>query len=114
MNADTKMDGESERATPMSEPTPRERRCFRFSLRTMLLTSMLIAAVFGWTVREVREQAIAVAALEEMGCRVHYDDSVRPETIVEWLRKIVGEAKFRNIDGVDCSSSKTNDSGLAP
>jgi hypothetical protein len=42
-------------------------------LRSLFLLVVVIAVSLGWTIYKVRQQGIAVAALEKMGCSVHYD-----------------------------------------
>jgi hypothetical protein len=56
-----------------ANPTKRWRRWLRFSLRTLLVVMALIAVVFGFVMKQAREQRLAVAAILESGGRVLYD-----------------------------------------
>jgi len=64
-----------------------------------------------WTMHKARQQGIAVAALEGMGCKVsyqhHFTESSR--NLLERLRRLLGEAKFSNVSVVDAVDSPIND-----
>lgn len=52
------------------------RRLFQFRLRTLLILTTIIAAVFGWWSHKARQQREAVAALKKVGAEVLYDTSL--------------------------------------
>ena len=52
---------------------PKRRRWLRFSLRTLLLLTAVIAAWLGVQVNKAQKQRAAVAAIQEAGGKVHYD-----------------------------------------
>jgi len=91
-----------------------KRRWLRFSLRSLLLLILVIALSLGWMIHKVREQGIAVAALREMGCDVHheYADPSGSPTVLEWLRKLLGEAESRSVNEVIGERSQITDAGL--
>ncbi len=82
-----------------AEPAPRRR--WRYSLRALLAAMLLIGALLGWTMHKVREQRIAITALEKLGCRVKCGIRSRPgaswvvrpeaETLLQRLRRWLGE-----------------------
>ena len=89
-----------------------KRRWLRFSLRSLMLLMALIAVLFGWAIHKAREQGIAVAALKEMGCVVQYNDGQRSPTVLEWLRKLLGEGEFRSVTDLYGERSQITDAGL--
>ncbi len=91
--------------------TKTRRRFFRFSLRAMLLLVLVIGGSLGWTLHKVREQGVAVAELEEMGCRIAYAED-EPLTVLERLRMWYGEKECRNAATVFGSDSQLTDAGL--
>src|SRR4051812_44264124 len=107
----------------MSTPTrttaaarPR-RRWLRFSLRNLLLLTLLVAAALGWTIHKAREQGIAVAELRRLGCEVSFgpsdDIEAKPPDFLERLRALLGEKEPRNVTRVDAMGSEFNDSASA-
>ena len=93
--------------------TPTGRRWFRFSLRSFFLLIVVIAVSLGWTIYKVRQQGIAVAALKTMGCSVGYDDPQNNSpTILERLRKLLGEDEPRSVTSVIGGRSQITDAGL--
>lgn len=92
---------------------PRPDRLFRFSLRSFLLLMLVIAGAFGWTMYKVRQQSVAVAALRQMGCSFYYPNAdSRPQTVLERLRKLLGEDESRNVTGVIGHFSRITDAGM--
>ncbi len=89
------------------------RRCFRFSLRAMLLMMVVIGGALG-VFREARKQQVAVAALEEMGCSVDYDaPKHRPLRFLERVRQWLGDAEPNDVVAVYSGrDSKLNDAAL--
>lgn len=80
--------------TAPSNPT---RRLLRISLAVILLLTLAIAVVVGWTIHEARRQGIAVSALEKLGCLVEYDWSERPPTVLERIRSLLREGQTKNV-----------------
>ena len=78
----------------MTTPDKPKRRWLRFSLRSLLLLVFMIAVALAWTIYKVRQQGIAVAALKKMGCSVTYDDAKRSPTVLERLRRLLGEGRL--------------------
>jgi len=73
----------------------------------------VIAVSLAWMIHKARQQGIAVAALKEMGCSVFCDDPQRSPTVVERLRKLLGEDEFRSVTRIIGTSSQITDAGLA-
>src|ERR1051325_2441314 len=97
----------------MTNNTPKtHRRSFRHSFRRLLLLVLLIAVSLGWTIHKARQQGIAVAALKEMGCEVEYDEATRSPTILERLRKLLGDDEFRSVSTLRCHVQIFTDAGL--
>ena len=75
------------------------RRLLRFSVRGLLLLMLVISIPLGWKVNKLRQQRIAVAALEKMGLTVFYEGSPGPfyeesggfQTIIKPLRTLLVE-----------------------
>src|SRR5450432_413617 len=89
---------------------PNRRRWLRFSLRSLMLLVLVIGVSLGWMIHEARQQGIAVAALEEMDCKVGFDDDKRSPTVLERLRKLLGE-DVRSVTDV-IGSTQITDAGL--
>ena len=101
----------------MTAPDKPRRRWLRFSLRSLFLLIVVIAVSLGWTLYKVRQQGIAVAALREMGCSFTYGNpdpsgSPYPSTVLERLRKLLGEDEPRSVTCVQGHSSQITDAGL--
>lgn len=97
------------------------RRWFQFGLQKLLIVVTLVGCGLGWLgykVREGRQQATAVAAIEKLGGRVFYDYQVdslghvvpnaKPRGAA-WLRGLLGNDVFRSVDWVNLASSVIND-----
>src|SRR5438132_1461123 len=88
---------------------PPRRRWLRFSLRSLFLLTLVLAAFLAWMTYKARQQGIAVAALKEMGCNIAYDYADdRSPTVLERLRKLLGEEEPRSITGVSGSLAITD------
>jgi len=97
----------------MTTPNKPRRRWLSFSLRSFFLLVLVIAVSLGWAIHKVREQGVAVAALRKMGCTVGlYADPNTSPTILERLRKLLGEHDFRSITLVSGGRSQITDAGL--
>lgn len=80
------------------DPNPR-RRWLRFSLRALLLLVLAIAGVLGWLLHMVREQGIAMAALQRSGSTCMFRFAEREElTAAEPRWRIwLGEEPARDV-----------------
>ncbi len=98
----------------MTAPDKPRRRWLRFSLRSLFLLIVVIAVSLGWTLYKVRQQGIAVAELKKMGCLVTYDNADwGSPTVLERLRKLLGEDESRSVVRVRVEMEKTfTDAGL--
>jgi len=76
------------------------------------VTILVIGVLLGWAIHKAREQGIAVAALEKMGCGFSYDDPQKPPTALERLRKLLGEVESSSVFGLHCKRSQLTDVGL--
>lgn len=91
------------------------RRWLRFSLRSLLLLIAVVAVSLGWLIHKARQEGIAVAALKEMGCDVTYGNNNAHQgspTVLERLRKLLGESESRNVTKVIGSKSQITDAGM--
>ena len=81
---------------------------FQFSLRSLLVATVVVAIPFSWLAVEMkraRRQREVVAAIEKLGGSVRYDYVFTPPFCFEmpgpvWLRKLVGDDFFANVEGV--------------
>ncbi len=84
-----------------SRPPKRKRRCYQFSLRTLLLAFSLSSLLLGWYTVTVRRQKEAVSALRSVGRSVTYRHQMTstkqgvPWT--NWLRDVLGEDFFGTV-----------------
>jgi Leucine Rich Repeat (LRR) protein len=99
-------------ATVGSSP-PSRRRWLQFSLRGLLLFTVVIAVPLGWAMNRVQQERMAVAALRKIGCEV---GSLKADsgslTIQERLRKLLGDDEFMNATYVSGANSEITDAGL--
>ena len=61
---------------PQADPSPParpKRRWFQYSLRTLLILTTVVAALFAWWSHKARRQKLAVEALQRAGALVVYD-----------------------------------------
>jgi internalin A len=103
---------------PNAESPKRKHRWFQFSLRSLLVFTMVCAIAAGWLgkrIEQKRTERVAVEAIVRLGGRVAYDyerDSAKPRG-PEWLRALLGEDFFTRIVGVDlCGCATLTDAGL--
>ena len=88
------------------------RRYLTFSLRTLIVLTTALAVWLGVVVNRAREQREAVNAIEALGGAVAYDwhffETPEQRSVMEratvqlrtWLRRIVGEDLFQEVDHV--------------
>lgn len=67
---------------------PRRRR-LRFSLRTLLVITTVLAISLGLYVQSLRDRRAAIAAVERLGAAISFNYHGP-----EWLRKLVGDEKY--------------------
>jgi len=101
---------------PISGPPKRKRRWFQFSLRTLLVFTVVVAIVCGWIgskIEKKRRERQAVKALTMVGGLVFYDFQFdRSGELIagaeppgpRWLRKLLGNDFFTNVVGVGLST----------
>jgi hypothetical protein len=91
---------------PTVEPPKRKRRWFQYSLRTLLIFTLIVAVACGWLASKVerkRSERAAVEALRKKGATVTYDyDRVRSRTPYgpAWMRWLLGENYFSEVQWV--------------
>jgi Leucine Rich repeat len=91
---------------PQADPPKRKRRWFQFSLRTlMILTLLVCVGMATWVIpmkNRAERQKAAVAVILKEGGEVDYDywplRKEPPGPI--WLRKLLGDDFFTTVDGV--------------
>jgi hypothetical protein len=91
---------------PKAGPPKRKRRCFQFSLRTLLIFTFLVAVPCAWLgskIERKRREREAVKVIAEFGGRAYYDyqfngDPEDPQWSVDaepsapgWLRRWLGD-----------------------
>jgi Leucine-rich repeat (LRR) protein len=97
--------------SPLESAAPkRKRRWLQFSVRALLILTLLLAVLLGWLRHEINRfqaEEEAVAAIIEMGGFVLYEsdpwqyDSTRvPKRGPKWLRCLLGERFFDRISSV--------------
>ena len=101
-----------QRETPASSFTPR-RRWFRFSLRSLLILTTIVAVFFGLWGSQGRKERLAADAIRAIDGNITYDWQVRPEYNPReiwpykpwnptrpgpaWLRRLLGDHWFDRI-----------------
>jgi Leucine Rich repeat len=109
----------------MKLETKGKRRWFQFSLRTLLIFTLICAIPCAWLGRKIerkRQEREAVEALIKLGGRVEYDD--QPDHSAErnllgvdppgprFLRTLVGENFFCEVEFVTLRNTHVTDAGL--
>jgi hypothetical protein len=116
---------------PKADPPKRKRRWFQFSLRSMLIFTLICAVACGWLgkrIEQKRKEREEVEAIVKLGGDVYYDydhGAILPlgQTIPtkkppgpNWLRSLFGENYFSEVDYVsiqgDVSDQRMADAGL--
>ena len=92
-----------------TEPPKRKRRWFQFSLRGVLIFTLIIAIPCAWIGRKIEQKQIeraAVEAIVKSGGKVLYDfQQVTDEPSgPKWLRSVLGEYFFSEVDEVDLNN----------
>ena len=101
-------------AKPDQAPSPRKRRWFQFSLRTVLIVVTLLCIGPGGYVaheqRKARKQKAAVEAIEKLGGYVHYDKELPVRSAM--LRQILGKHSYGKARLVGLRDIQVSDADL--
>ncbi|HEV2969088.1 MAG TPA: hypothetical protein VGY55_03800 [Pirellulales bacterium] len=109
---------------PKPHPPKRKRHWFQFSLRSLLIFTLICAIPCAWLGRNVerkRRDREAVDAIVKLGGSVVYDYQIdrsgKPIPGAEppgpdWLRKLLGENLFSEVALVSLDGTKVTDAGL--
>ena len=103
---------------PKAEPPKRKRRWFQFSLRTLLIFTVVCAIGSAWVTRKVerkRKEREAVDAIIKLGGYALYDYQATKAGILcgpDWLRKLLGENFFSEVEIVSFQGTGDTDAGL--
>jgi hypothetical protein len=104
----------------MDEVPKRRRRWFQFSLRTLLIFTVIIAVGAGWLGKrfeQKRKDRETVAAIVKLGGTVAYGyqtDDLRAEPpFPSWLRDFLGENFFSDVDSVWLRNATDVNAGVA-
>ena len=104
---------------PTTTPNPK-RRWYQYSIRTLLVTMVVISVPLGWLackIRQAREQRIVVQQIQELGGMAIHCGGLEPREewpprVPSWLLKTLGDDFFRTINYVDLRGSKVTDADL--
>jgi hypothetical protein len=97
------------------------RRRLRFSVRGLMIVTLLIAAWLGSIVRDAKVQRDAVAAIRRTGGMIDYDwqgrngviNALRPPRWPRWMVDRLGVDYFGHVTGVSIWNSKNPDEALS-
>jgi hypothetical protein len=99
-----------------AEPPKRKRRWFQFSLRSLLIFTVVCAVASPWLGRKIEQKREAAAAITKLGGLVFYDYQLSsPTTKIptgippgpDWLRHLLGENFFSEVLGVILNERST-------
>ena len=108
----------------MTTTKPRRRRWYTFSLRSLLIFTVIAGFGFGWLglkVKEARDQRLAVEAIEKLEGAVFYDYQYDEQGIwisdaeppaPRWLRQLLGDDLFCSVLSVVIEDQQFTDTGL--
>ena len=101
---------------PKADPPKRKRRWFQFSLRTLLIFTLICAIPCAWLGRRIeqkRRERDAVSAIRTLGGSVTYDYEPRAEPFgPAWLRQLFGDDFFSEVVEVSLAATKVTDGDL--
>ena len=98
-----------------AEPAKRKRSWFQFSLRTLLIFTLICAVACAWLARKIdqkRKEREAMVELGKLGGHILYDANPSGP---DWLQKFLGENYFSEANQLlfDWGETKITDAGLA-
>jgi hypothetical protein len=91
---------------PKADPAKRKRRWFQFSLRSLLIFTVICAVSAGWLgkrIEQKRNEREAAEAIVKLGGSVNYDyekGTAATPNGPAWLRKLFGENFFSDVEDV--------------
>jgi hypothetical protein len=102
----------------METEPKRKRRWFQFSLRTLMITTAVVAAaaaILETRIERKRKERESAEALEELGGFVYYDSYKNEPSGPGWLRMMLGDSFFSEVVsvGFDFSRRPLGDAELA-
>jgi hypothetical protein len=92
-----------EAVTPKVDPPKHKRRWFQFSLRSLLIFTLLCAVGSAWVAQRMerkRQEREAVDAIRGIGGTVEYDYTGAEPPGPAWLRRLLGDNFFSEVIGV--------------
>jgi hypothetical protein len=104
---------------PKAEQPKRKRRWFQFSLRTLLIFTLIVAIACAWLGRKIerkRKEREAVEATVKLGGLVTCDyekAGVAEPPGPDWLRNLLGEYFFSEVVSVDRSVPHESDASVS-
>ena len=102
---------------PEAEPPKRKRRWYQFSLRTLMIFTLICALGAEWLGRKLehkRREQHAVETLVKWGGEISYDYEIAHVSPAgsNWLRSLLGENFFNEVEFVDLSRIAATDDDL--
>jgi hypothetical protein len=112
--------------SPKADPPKRKRRWFQYSLRTLLIFTLVCAVASAWLANKMeqkRKERDAVTAIVKSGGHVYYDSDIQGKDWYarmrvagprgpEWLRKLLGENFFSDVELVSLIRVKDAEEAL--
>jgi hypothetical protein len=102
---------------PKADPPKRKRRWFQFSLRSLFVFTLICAIPCTWLGRKIERKHTereAVEAIVKLGGDVQYvsEQSGAKPAAPSWLRDLLGENFFDDVELVDLSFMQVKDDGF--
>lgn len=113
-------------ARPKRAPPKHRLRWFQFSLRTLLILMVICGVACALVMKRVerkRREREIVAAMEKLGACVEYDYQLDANRNLKWpavppgpawLRRLLGENFFCEVESVSLKCRKANDADIEP
>jgi Leucine-rich repeat (LRR) protein len=93
--------------TEKSLAKPRKRRFLSFSLRTLLIVTLVIGCLLGWQVNKVNRQRKAIQTILALGGHIYFEndsvlrtETIPPSRMQKWLEKFLPNDYIYNVYGV--------------